>query len=139
MNEQRRILDLLSQGKVTVSEAEQLLAALPDTPEQKEVTEAKKPAKWLRVTVLKIRTDGANGTAKPEVNVRVPMALVRAGVKLGAVLPHVAGDAVNQQMRERGIDLTKISPEHLEEVVKELGDMTVDIDDGKHQVRVFCE
>jgi hypothetical protein len=165
-NETRRILDLLAQGKVTADEAEQLLSALQqqDAP----ATDAapppadpanKKQPKWLRVVVHRQRRiwddvasawrypadipgateTGEYGKRKGEVNVRIPLALVRAGMKLGAIVPGMAGHQVNQRLREHGIDLSKIDPEHIEDVIKEMGEMTVDVDDGKHQVRIFCE
>jgi hypothetical protein len=121
----------------------------------------KKAPKWLRVVVFKVRPEDAGDAGAPrdevnlhlgqagsftvgrarkgEVNVRIPLALVRAGMKLGAMMPGVAGEQVNRHMREHGIDLSKIDPAHIEDVMKELGDMTIDVDDGKNQVRVFCE
>jgi len=173
-NETRRILDLLAQGKVTADEAEQLLAAINQPPDAGAASAPssaesgptvgaasgeKKPPKWLRVVIFRVRPDGNVyptqdevsmhlGSAghftfararKGEVNVRIPLALVRAGMKLGAMMPSLAGEEVNRRMRERGIDLSKMDPAHIEEVIKEMGDMTVDVDDGKHQVRIFCE
>ena len=37
------------------------------------------------------------------------------------------------------INLAGLKPENLEEVVEGLSDMTVDVDDDKAKVRVFCE
>jgi hypothetical protein len=167
-NETRRILDLLAQGKITADEAEQLMTAVQPPPApaagdslHERVTAAvgwsdappaatdgaKQPPKWLRVSVFKQRlaenpADPAavNGyIRKKEVNVRIPLSLARAGLKLGAIMPGLAGDKVNQQLREHGIDLSKIDPADIEDVMKELGDMTIDVEDGKHQVRIFCE
>jgi len=151
-NETRRILDLLAQGKITADEAEQLMTAVnPPTLEAADAPPAagapKTTPKWLRVAVFKMRMAdnpldpaAVNGyIRKNEVNVRIPLALARAGMKLSTVVPGLAGEKVNRHLREHGIDLTKIDPEHIEEVMKELGDMTIDVDDGKHQVRIFCE
>jgi hypothetical protein len=174
-NETRRILDLLANGKITADEAEQLIAALGQpqesaanaTPPPAEGTSApptgKKPPKWLRVVVYRMRPDRDNVAAvagcandvnvhlgsaghftvgrarKNEVNVRIPLAFVRAGMKLGAMMPGIAGEEVTRKLRERGIDLSKIDPADLEDAMKELGEMTVDVDDGKSQVRIFCE
>jgi hypothetical protein len=166
-NETRRILDLLAQGKITADEAEQLMTAVNPPPApatddslHESVKGAigwsdappaagppKVPPKWLRVAVFKMRMAdnpldpaAVNGyIRKNEVNIRIPMSLARAGMKLGAVVPGLAGDKVNRHLREHGIDLSKIDPEHIEEVMKQLGDMTIDVDDGKHQVRIFCE
>jgi len=44
-------------------------------------------------------------------------------------------------MAEHGfkLDLAQIKPENLEELVDQLGEMTVDVDEGDARVRVFCE
>lgn len=37
------------------------------------------------------------------------------------------------------VDLTELKPEHLEELVEQLDEVTVDVDDPSGQVRIFCE
>jgi hypothetical protein len=48
---------------------------------------------------------------------------------------------INKALRENGVDLdvSKIRPEHLEELVEHLGDLRVDVDNEREKVRVFCE
>jgi hypothetical protein len=77
------------------------------------------------------------------VNIRVPMQLLRAGVKLASLIPAQARDHVNGALRDNGVpfDVSQIKPENLEEIVNQLEDLTVDVD-KKHEkvkVRVFCE
>ena len=107
--ERRQILDLLSQGKITADEAERLMAALedaavvrPNPPPAASKSDSRpgNRAKYLRVTVDKDE-DGH----PTKVNVRVPMALLYAGVKLSAVLPPEARDQLNARMRAQGIGL----------------------------------
>ena len=99
--------------------------------------------KYLRVVVDSEDDGGHDGPTK--VNVRVPMQLLRAGVKLAALLPAQALRRANDAMQEQGIpiDLTQIKPENLEELVEHLSDLTVDVDQkdpyNKVKVRVFCE
>ena len=87
--------------------------------------------------------DAYDGPTK--VNVRVPMQLLRAGVRLAGLIPVQALNRANQAMQERGvpIDLTHIKPENLEDLVEQLNDLTVDVDQNeagaKVKVRVFCE
>ena len=129
----RDVLDMLAQGKVTADEAERLIAAL-DRGQASDSTEtASKPKpKYMRVLV----DDG-----KSKVNARVPLQLLRAGVKLASVIPPQAQEHVNQAFREKGIaiHLGNLKPENLEEVIDGLADMTVNVDDDKAKVRVFCE
>lgn len=80
-----------------------------------------------------------DGPAK--VNIRVPMQLLRAGVKLASLIPLQARSHVNDALREHGvqIDLTQIKPENLEEPVDQLSDLTVDVDESHNKVKIFCE
>jgi hypothetical protein len=136
MNDNRRqILDMLAQGKITAGEAERLIAAL-----ERSDAPASRPAgnfKYLRVLVD--AQDPLDGPTK--VNVRVPMQLLRAGVKLTGVIPDRAREQVNEAMRKEGIsfDINKLTPDNLEDMIEQLRDLTVDVDNASAKVRVFCE
>ncbi len=71
----------------------------------------------------------------------MPMGLIRAGVRLASLLPNDATSKVNDKLRENGIgiDIGKIKPEDLEELVDQLSDLQVDIQDGKETVRIYVE
>jgi hypothetical protein len=147
MNEHRRqILQMLSEGKISAEEAERLIAALeePSGGRSSENNLAgKSRPKYLRVVVDSEEDGRHEGPTK--VNVRVPIQLLRAGVKLAGLLPAQALHRANHAMQEQGvpIDLTQIKPENLEELVEHLSDLTVDVDqkdaNTKVKVRVFCE
>lgn len=131
MNENRKqILQMLSQGQITAEEAESLIAALERERPADALPQAK--AKFLRVMV----EDGPT-----KVNVRVPMQLLRAGVKLTSLIPPQARIKLDSAMRENGmmIDLSQLKPENLEELIDQLNDLTVDVDDKNAKVRVFAE
>ena len=145
MNEHRlRILQMLAEGKVSAGEAERLISAVeePDATRASEVGGKDRP-KYLRVQVDSEDGGGHDGPTK--VNVRVPMQLLRAGVKLAYLIPAAALQRANLAMHQQGIpvDLTQIKPENLEELVEQLNDLTVDVDQKdaktKVKVRVFCE
>lgn len=148
MNEHRRqILQMLSEGKINANEAERLISAFEESTSARSADEGssagKSRPKYLRVVVDSEDDGGHNGPTK--VNVRVPMQLLRAGVKLASLLPAQALRRANHAMQEQGvpIDLTQIKPENLEELVDHLNDLTVDVDqkdaNTKVKVRVFCE
>jgi predicted DNA-binding protein len=146
----RQILEMLAAGKITADEAEKLLVALePDTtatageftgkiPGSSSESTVKTRAKYLRVLVE------ANEKGQPTtVNVRVPMQLLRAGVRLASLIPMQAHDELDAALSKHGIPLTlsQIKPENLEELIDHLEDLTVDVDakEEKAKVRVFCE
>lgn len=125
--ERLRVLKMLQEGKITASEAAQILEALEETPS---VTAAKvavasalpsRPGKWFRVRV----TDTNNG--KTRVNVRLPLNMVSAGVKMGMRFsPEVEGLDVNELM-------AFINSGETGQIVD-----VVDEEDGEH-VEVFIE
>lgn len=143
MNEQRRqILQMLAEGKITADEAERLIDALereqPESPPG--ATPRPKPRpKYLRVVVNSEDDSGGDGPSR--VNVRVPLQLLRAGVRLTSLIPPQALTQVNTKLHESGvpIDLTQLKPQQLEELIEHLDDLTVDVDEPGTTVRVFCE
>jgi len=158
MNDNRRqILEMLAAGKITTDEAERLIAAIepgPATPigeftgsvtapnGQKTAT-VKTRAKYLRVLV-EADEDMTGMKGPTTVNVRVPMQLLRAGVRLAALIPAQAHDQLDKALSSHGVPLTlsQIKPENLEELIDHLEDLTVDVntkDEGTTKVRVFCE
>ena len=147
MSENRRqILHMLSLGQITADEAERLIAALENgQPAASSAggaeSRTKARSKYLRVLVDS--EDDAKGDGPTKVNIRVPMQLLRAGVKLAGLIPDRARVHVNDAMREHGVpfDLSQIKPENLEELIEQLDDLTVDVDqkNDKVKVRVFCE
>jgi hypothetical protein len=147
MSEDRRsILQLLSDGKVTAEEAERLIAALERGPQTASPGGSgfagpsghNLPPKYLRVCVD--TEEGHGGPTK--VNIRVPMQLLRAGVRLSSIIPPEARDKVNAAMRRHGhvdFDLKELKPENLEALIEQLNDLTVDVDQERTKVRIFCE
>lgn len=156
MNENRKqILEMLAAGKLTTDEAERLLAALEPEPVSASsygtaaksgadvATAVRARAKYLRVLVE--ADESMTGMKGPTtVNVRVPMQLLRAGVRLASLIPQQAHDQFDKALNQHGVPLTlsQIKPENLEELIDHLEDLTVDVE-GKEgnttKVRVFCE
>ena len=155
MNENRRqILEMLAGGRITADEAERLIAALEwgstkpagagsAAASAAANATAKTRAKYLRVLVeADPEMTGLKGPTS--VNVRVPMQLLRAGVRLASLIPAQAHRQFDEAMSRHGVPLTlsQIKPENLEELIDHLEDLTVDVDtsdEGKTNVRVFCE
>lgn len=141
MNEQRRqILQMLADGKITADEADRLIDALE--PEQPALppggtTRPKSRPRYLRVVVA----DVSGGDGPGHINVRVPLQLLRAGVRLTSLIPPQALARVNAELDKSGvpIDLTELKPQHIEDLVDQLDDLTVDVNQPETTVQVFCE
>src|SRR5215813_12066405 len=83
----RKVLELLSEGQISVNEAEQLLNAVSASGGQP-ADDRKVEPKYFRILVNKPARDGRKAEA---VNVRVPMTVVRGGLRLGALIPGMLG------------------------------------------------
>ena len=130
--ERKKILEMLSEGKISAEDAERLLDKIGTEPSSapKPPREPGEPGKlkWLLVHV-----DSNDGD---KVNVRVPISLIRTGIKLGAILPSGA----SERIQDAGIDLNDLAKLADEELVEALADLQVDVnsEDGD-TVRVYCE
>lgn len=140
----RRILQMLSECKINADEAERLIAALERAPAGggsagESGVAPRRPAKYLRVVVD--TDDPTEGEGPTKVNIRVPMQLLRAGVRLSALIPPSARDEVNAKLREQGVpfDVNQLKPDNLESLIEHLNDLSIDVDDDRTKVRVFCE
>ena len=134
--ERRKIIEMLAEGKITPDDAERLLDKLgqaserDDTTATGNVTEKPRPGtpKYLRVVV--------NSTNNDHVNIRVPLALVRTGLKLSTMLPPHA----SEKLSEKGIDLSQLSELKGDELLEALRELTIDVTSGDGDtVRVYCE
>jgi len=158
---QKKILEMLAQNKISVDDAHRLLSAVGAeegghtgnkyTGQETAGGIANKVLsghKYLRVTVTppECGTDGEGNLFQHgnvgRVNVRIPMSLIRAGIKLTSLIPSDALDKANSALKEKGInfDVRNIKQEDLEELIDALGDMQIDVDGGKgEKVKVFVE
>ncbi|MGH4029138.1 SHOCT-like domain-containing protein [Actinomycetota bacterium Odt1-20B] len=143
MSEQRRqILNMLSEGKITADEAERLIDAVErdqpgPQPSSGAASRPKGRPKYLRVLVSS--DDDPEGPTR--INVQVPLQLLRAGVRLTTLVPPQALAKANAELSKSGmpIDLTELKPQHLEELIDHLDEVTVDVDDPTSKVKIFCE
>ncbi len=146
----KQILEMLAAGKITADEAERLLIAVePGSGGSQEsgagdAKARKTKPKYLRVLVEADESMTGLKGGPTTVNVRVPMQLLRAGVRLAGLIPQQAHGQLDQALSSHGVPLTlsQIKPENLEELIDHLEDLTVDVDgkDGNTtKVKVFCE
>lgn len=157
-DDRNRILDLLASSRISVEEATRLLDALDSSAGKSDGTEAAaaaaktgwpkffsstsklgdKPvtpgqAKFLFVKVVSQQGDN--------VNVKIPLGVVRAGLKLTTLIPKPATDQINKAMADKGMafDLNSLKPEDLQELVDALAEMEVEVDSNNGDtVRVYA-
>ena len=131
--ETRKVLEMLSAGKVSVQEAEQLLQAVAASGAAGD--EKKVDPRYFRILVNKPASEGKKAE---NVNNKVPITVVRGGLRLSSVFPGLMGKRKIQLDNGTELDLSKVTYADLEGMIKDIGELTVDVD-GDAQVRIRCE
>jgi hypothetical protein len=75
------------------------------------------------------------------VNVRIPVGIIRAGMKLKALIPPQVADDVNKAMKEKGIgfDIRNLKDEYVDELIGALSETEINVDSEEAEVRVYAE
>lgn len=127
VEERMKILKMIEEGKITAEEGAKLLSALresrrgPGVPTPPRPPGAPGAPRWLRIRV----TDTATGRSKA--SVQIPLALVDAGIKIGA---HFAPEV-------EGVDMSNVMEAVRSGVTGKIIDVT-DEEDGEH-VEIYVE
>jgi hypothetical protein len=141
--EQRKVLDMLTEGKITVDDAEKLLSAVSsseyehDEAQHANPKSSKSKFKYLRVVV----EPNNNSEVKGErVNIRVPLKLIRSGLKWASFIPKETKTKVTEALQDKGIevDLSSMTSDDLEELIENFNDLTVNVE-GQETIKIFCE
>ena len=120
-----KILKMIEEGKISADEGSKLLAALSDT--RRSIPMPPRPpgmgnsARWLRIRVTDTRT------GRSKASVQIPLALVDAGMKIGA---HFAPEV-------EGVDMSNVMEALRMGVTGKIIDVTDD-EDGEH-VEIYVE
>jgi hypothetical protein len=141
--EQRKVLDMLTAGKISVDDAEKLLSAVSKSDYELEdaqyahVKGGKSKFKYLRVVV---EPNNKNEEVGERVNIRVPLKLIRSGLKWASFIPKETKTKVTEALLDKGIeiDLSNMTSDDLEELIENFDDLTVNVE-GQETIKIFCE
>ena len=140
MSEERmRVLHMLAEGKITAEEAEKLLQALEGEPKVNETTPWKQSMD-VKGKYLYVQVEPKEGKSSERVSVKVPLALVKAGLNISKLIPVEAQDKIQSSMQESGIPfkLSDIDAQNFDEIIEALEQMSIDVDTDESTVKVFC-
>ncbi|MGH0052906.1 MAG: SHOCT-like domain-containing protein [Sphaerochaetaceae bacterium] len=140
MSEERvRILNLVSEGKLTPEEAEKLLQAMEKGTQQVKTT-GEHQSGDVRGKYLYIQVEPKEGKSAERVSVKVPLALVKAGLNISKLIPKEAQETIRSTMQDSGIpfDFSDIDDQNLQEILEALEEMSIDVDTEESSVKVFC-
>jgi hypothetical protein len=147
--ERKKILNMLAEGKISADEAERLLDALQHSSGEEHsdkiaAAEGKDP-KYLCITVTPkghtvFNKEHGLRSKRDQTNIRIPLQLVKAGMKLGAMMPANAKEKINDAFEKKGIDLdiNNLDSKSVDEFLKALTELSIDVDDEDERVRIYC-
>ncbi len=135
--ERRKVLDMLTNGKITAEEADLLLDKLTQSNPDSQVRNPNlikqdDRAGHVLPKFLRVEVDSKDGET---VDIRVPLKLISTGIKLQAMMPRGA----SEKLESRGIDLGEFSKMDTDELIDALGELTVNVDGNGDKVRIYCE
>lgn len=139
-----RILNMLSEGKITAEEAEKLLKALEKSPQEMTVPQSgsssARISDILTDKFLYVQVEPKEGKGSDRVSVKVPLALLQTGLNIFGLIPKDAQDKINSSMKQNGMsfDLSTVNPENIKELMVILEEMKIDVDTEDATVQVFC-
>lgn len=141
--ERKKILDMLAEGKITADEADRLLAALDHTDQQRSSKIAESDTHNGKPKFLRVRVSGGPEShhRHKNVDIRVPLMLLKAGVKLGALMPEESKARFASHLSEKGIalDLNDLNGEKLDTLIQALTETSIEIDADNEKVSISCE
>jgi len=134
MNEERmKILNMLSEGKISAEDADKLISAIGEQMSPS-VSSGGLP-KYLFIHV-----NSLDDNNKENVNIKVPIALLKAGVNIASLMPEDIQGEINNAMGKKGIqfNLSDIKKENLDEFIIALRELEVNVDGGNEKIRIYC-
>ena len=140
MNERKRILTMLGEGKITAEEAEKLLDALDERRETPADTVVLKDKRGRKPTKLHVKVDAAGESPqKAKVNIGIPISLIKT---FGPLIVRNLPKEAKEEMDKNGVDIAKIIAD-IDELIAEASDEDiVNIDtegDDAAKVRIYFE
>ena len=133
INERKQVLQLLADGKVTAEDAEKLLDKLNSSQATPSSDVSPQPASVSQPKFMCVHVDSCEGDV---VDIKLPIGLLRSGIKLSAMMPKEAAEA----MTKNGVDFSQLSQLGGSDFMAALSAMRIDVTSKEGDtVRICCE
>ena len=131
---------MLARGRLTVDEAERLMLALErgTGPINTPVQPPSRAASYLCVLVTASNSDDDDNQT---VDIRIPMATLRAGLSLSGLLPGAAVEGINRVLADRGVelDVRQLKDRDIERLLQTLQEVEIDVRSRDQRVLIYVE
>ena len=130
---------MVARGRLTVDDADRLLGALDsESPHASEtpMQPLDRGASFLRVLVTANDDD-----EQQTVDMRIPIATLKAGLHLPGLLPSAVADGINRALAEKGIDLDvyKLKHRDIDPLIQSLRQVEIDVNTAHQRVLIYVE
>lgn len=139
VEQRKKILEMLAGGTINADEAERLLAAL-ESNDAKQESQNVGTINMNEPKFLHVKVEKPQGDRHKNVDIKIPIMLLKAGMKLGSMIPESSKNEINAHLKDKGIhlDLNNIDSKDIDVIMTALSDSSIDIDTETEKVRIFC-
>ena len=139
MNERTRILNMISEGKITVEEAEKLLDALDKRSSDETEALELKDKRGRKPKKLHVNIDSSENAKKSKVDIHIPLSIIRT---FGPIIVKNLPPEAKAEMDKSGVNFAQIV-EDIDKIILEGSDEDiVNIDtegDDAAKIRIYLE
>jgi len=146
---QKRVLQMLADGKITVGEAQRLLSLInsQDTGENKSGNAGRDIRSLPRFIHIIVEPKPGVSYLEGErrhhgkVNIRVPLSLIRAGIKFATLMPSDTAEHIDKAFKERGFsfDVKKLKEADIQEMISALENSEINVDNERELIKIYSE
>ena len=131
---------MVARGRLTADDAERLLSVLDrdrSHASEKPIQPQHRGASFLRVLVTANDDDDEHET----VDMRIPIATLKAGLHLPGLLPKAVADGINRALAEKDIDLDvhRLKHRDIDPLVQALRQMEINVTTAHQRVLIYVE
>jgi hypothetical protein len=133
----KRILKMVAAGKITADEGERLLAGLAAGQSAPPDDKEKPTPRFLKMVARSIDEDGKDEGFR----MQVPLDLLRAGIKMRALIPKKKREKINEKLKEKGIegDIFEMSDDQVNTLISSLCEIEMEAADSTGSLRIYLE
>lgn len=138
--ERKKILTMLSEGKISTEDADNLLNAIKEEGIKDTSINQKESRKKIFPDYLYVIVE-PKSKGKDKVNIKIPLKLLKAGVKLASLMPHSLQEQVNASLKKEGIDfdIESINRENFTDFILTLTAVSIDVESENERLKIYCE
>jgi hypothetical protein len=83
---------------------------------------------------------GDESESGKNVDIKIPILLLKAGMKLGSLVPDAVRLKIDSELSEKelGVDLSKLKPDEIDAMVQSLTESAIRINSEKENVNIYC-